>query len=121
MCYNPINVRMPGTDPNGHALYKQVPCGKCLECRKAYQQQWIIRITESFKASKRVGTFFTLTYNEDSIPVNFVFNGQVFRSAPGYSRESKGNRGEHSRDREPAFQSVLDYVQEHPELHPESD
>lgn len=42
-------------------------CGKCEECLKQYQNDWMCRIYSEMK-SVHIGVFFTLTYDDDSVP-----------------------------------------------------
>ena len=60
-CVHPRPIR----DPNNGKLYL-VPCGKCLECRKAYQNEWIFRLSEEMKRVP-VPCFVTLTYNDNNV------------------------------------------------------
>lgn len=69
MCTSPITIRYT----NVHTLatgYKsiQVPCGKCCECRKRYQNDWALRINEEIKHFGYKAVFVTLTYNNDTVP-----------------------------------------------------
>lgn len=62
MCVNPyIAKRKDGTPV-------PVPCGKCLDCRKQYQNEWIFRLTQEAKRSV-CPCFVTLTYNNENLPV----------------------------------------------------
>lgn len=51
------------------------PCGKCEECVKDIQNEYIIRTVEE---QKKRGTivFITLTYNEQSVP-KFTDEGEI--------------------------------------------
>ena len=44
-------------------------CGKCPECLKQYQNDWMTRIYSELKR-QHVAVFFTLTYREDTVPSN---------------------------------------------------
>lgn len=77
MCVSPITIRLED------GQVKQVPCGKCLECRRKIQNSWMLRLSEEIKDWKS-GVFFTLTYEDSAIPKNFVYKGMVFRSSPDY-------------------------------------
>lgn len=77
MCLRPVNIYYD--DALGrHAL--QVPCGKCPECLKAYQDSWKVRLCHEFEKYKKA-VFFTLTYNEDNVPVKDVW--QYFDNETG--------------------------------------
>ena len=60
MCINPIKI-------NGQCF----PCGKCVECSKAYQNSLAIRCTEECKDWKHV-YMITLTYDNEHLPVKRV-------------------------------------------------
>lgn len=61
MCVNPyIALRRDGTPI-------PVPCGKCLDCRKQYQTEWIFRLSEESKRST-CPCFITLTYDNEHLP-----------------------------------------------------
>ena len=51
MCLNPITIfnRNPKSPYAPNASSIQVPCGKCLECRRAYQNMWLVRMAEEFR------------------------------------------------------------------------
>lgn len=60
----------PFTSPHPRDWLAGVPfrCGKCLACRKSIRQEWTTRlIFEMLKAT--AGSFVTLTYSEDYVPV----------------------------------------------------
>lgn len=40
-------------------------CGKCIECRKQKQREWMVRLSEELKNNK--GYFVTLTFSRDSL------------------------------------------------------
>lgn len=57
MCINPITLK------NG----QRVPCGKCAECNKQYQNSWALRMAEESEDWLHTH-FFTLTYDEEHCP-----------------------------------------------------
>lgn len=65
MCLFPVTIK--SVDSFGLLTNQSVPCGKCIECMKDKQNSWKIRLTEESKVHKYV-YFFTLTYNDDSVP-----------------------------------------------------
>lgn len=48
-----------------------IQCGKCEECVKQYQNDWMIRCIEELK-DKKVAVFFTLTYSDENVPIGSV-------------------------------------------------
>lgn len=45
-----------------------VPCGRCLNCRRGYINSWVIRLTDEFKAKTTEKAYFlTLTFNDDTL------------------------------------------------------
>lgn len=62
MCVNPYIAKTKDGKPI------PVPCGKCLDCRKQYQNEWIFRLTQEAKRSS-FPCFVTLTYNDDNLPL----------------------------------------------------
>lgn len=66
MCTSPITLTK--TFPSGAVKQYTVPCGKCSECREAYQSEFAFM---SFLEAEKRGSlhFFTLTYNNTWLPV----------------------------------------------------
>lgn len=48
-----------------------VPCGKCIECRRDYQNEWTFRLSQEIKRCK-IPVFITLTYNDEHLPLGDV-------------------------------------------------
>lgn len=59
-CFHPIVIKR-------NMKEVEVPCGKCPACRRNYQLQWIIRLTEQARHSD-AAYFVTLTYADDHEP-----------------------------------------------------
>lgn len=78
MCLSPVTIVR---EIAGRKYTEYVPCGKCNECVKDKQNEYMIRSVEE---SKKCGScyFFTLTYNEDSCPVKFDLDGEVIEENP---------------------------------------
>ena len=74
MCLFPLSIRTK--DSYGIEINQSVPCGKCIECLKDYQNSWKIRLTEEARDHSHV-YFFTLTYNDSSVPHIFHDGEQV--------------------------------------------
>ena len=63
-CVKPITI-MVKSNPFRRPYSISVPCGKCFQCLKNYQNQWMLRLAEEAKCHSRL-LFFTLTYRENS-------------------------------------------------------
>lgn len=76
MCVSPITLTRE--DPvNGRKYLVHVPCGKCAECIKDRQNEYVIRsVEEGYKAEEDVW-FLTLTYSNDTVPVTFDDDGEI--------------------------------------------
>lgn len=73
MCLSPITLtRMVAGRPHTQV----VPCGRCVECKKAQQNEFVYKCVESAKQYGNVW-FITLTYNNDSVPVTFDEEGEI--------------------------------------------
>lgn len=86
MCYQPITIKTPQG-------YRQVPCGKCLECLRKYQSDWSNRMYEELKAHNGKAVFFTLTYDENNVPKNYLYYAtatdyEIFRSPSDYGYDN---------------------------------
>lgn len=67
MCLYPIPKKVP---PNANCPEWRVisiPCGKCVDCKKKYQNSITIRIIEELKCWSK-SSFVTLTYSEANLP-----------------------------------------------------
>ncbi len=60
-CYTPFRVRNKNKDINNQNLMIDVPCGKCLACKKRRASHWSFRLNEEAKTSSSA-CFLTLTY-----------------------------------------------------------
>jgi len=70
MCVNPyIATKKDGTKVC-------VPCGKCLDCRKDFQKEWIFRLSQECKKTV-VPVFLTLTYNDENLPLGETVDGEI--------------------------------------------
>lgn len=61
MCISPINIQG-----------QLVPCGKCPECRRKYQNSWAVRCDAEAKDWKYT-YMLTLTYSEEHVPTRRVY------------------------------------------------
>lgn len=66
MCISPIRIRHPTKN-----CFIDVPCGKCLECFNKKVNDWSFRLKQQLMDSK-TAYFFTLTYDDDSLPLKGV-------------------------------------------------
>lgn len=86
----------------------QVPCGKCLDCLRKYQNEWSNRMYEEYKAKGFKGVFFTLTYDEQHVPKNYLVDNDIFRSKPDYGMESRVAVGVRKKAKESPAQVLRD-------------
>lgn len=111
MCYSPITLREE-SKYDGRVHYRQVPCGKCLECLKSEQNQWQARLEEELHSWKGKAFFVTLTYAPENVPKNYLYHGKVYRSYPHYSYdntdEQLGKRGGRVSRRQKPEQCIID-------------
>ena len=47
-------------------LYVTAACGKCLECRKQKQREWLVRMSEELRSEPNA-YFMTLTFSEEKL------------------------------------------------------
>lgn len=80
MCVNPITIKNPANPRRGMVI----PCGVCLECKKKYQNSWVIRLEEQMKECNYKCVFFTLTYADEAIPMNLIYEGEVYKTQADY-------------------------------------
>lgn len=52
--------------PDRRIEYVPAKCGKCIECRKQYGRDWMVRLLEEIKTNKN-GKFITLTFTDKAI------------------------------------------------------
>ena len=65
-------------DPLDRSLYPgaiSIPCGKCIGCRLDYSRSWADRMMLELDHTKK-GVFFTLTYDNDHVPLTCDDDGQ---------------------------------------------
>lgn len=75
MCYNPRRIVNPSTQFDEHcdALYLNVPCGKCGQCRSSKQKEYELRAYYEYLNTVKQGGFVlfdTFTYNPEHVPVH---------------------------------------------------
>lgn len=61
---NKTNGGVPPVCTDKRLLIVPYKCGKCIECRKQKQREWMIRLSEELKENK--GYFVTLTFTRES-------------------------------------------------------
>lgn len=64
MCTSPITRRIDNVEGLRSI---QVPCGKCYECLKTKQNDYMVRIYEEMMQVSK-SCFVTLTYNDNTVP-----------------------------------------------------
>ncbi|MBD5222418.1 MAG: hypothetical protein HDS70_08665 [Bacteroidales bacterium] len=72
-CFKPIFIEQECLQTSGELKICKipVPCGKCPACLSSRSDEWIVRLSEEVRSSDNV-TFFTLTYDDDHLPWQFV-------------------------------------------------
>lgn len=73
MCVSPLTIKV--CDYRGNRTI-QVPCGKCYECLKTKQNDYMVRICEEMMQVPK-SCFVTLTYSNDTVPY-LVRDGKRF-------------------------------------------
>lgn len=68
-CIDPVTIKIPRSAYNDTFRVIQVPCGKCVLCKKDYQNSWMIRVVEQLKTTSK-SIFVTLTYAQEHLPMN---------------------------------------------------
>ena len=66
-CLHPVRIKV---DSSQGITYKEVPCGKCLDCVRRYQNSWYVRFLEQCKDTPKC-IFFTLTYRNGTVPFSY--------------------------------------------------
>lgn len=69
MCITPINLKKETFKQKLNDTYhmQQVPCGRCIECRKLRVNSWFVRLNNELDNASSA-YFITLTYNDDNLP-----------------------------------------------------
>lgn len=62
---NKKNNGKPPVCRDKRLLYVPVKCGRCMECRKQKQREWVTRLSEEIRNDNR-GLFVTLTINDEN-------------------------------------------------------
>lgn len=73
MCLCPISIKCDSIEGTHSYL---VPCGKCSECLKTRQNDYMVRIYEELTQSTKA-CFVTLTYSNSNVPY-FVVDGKKY-------------------------------------------
>lgn len=67
-CISPLTLKTHDKVENV-TLFKTVPCGKCNYCLQKKRAEWSFRLLQEYKQADSA-VFLTMTYAEDSMPVN---------------------------------------------------
>jgi len=69
MCITPINLKKETWKQKLSDTYmmQQVPCGRCIECRKLRVNSWFVRL-QNEKDHSSSAHFVTLTYDDENLP-----------------------------------------------------
>lgn len=89
MCTN-LHIKVKSVSPFG-VKRAFVPCGKCEDCRQVLKNSWVFRLRYELEqlCSKgwKIG-FFTLTYNEESLPkIPRIFFKSNYTPLPCFNKE----------------------------------
>lgn len=77
-CMSPVNIKVFDYE-TGKFIRKEVPCGKCLNCRYQHQAQWVKRMQyESMPNINKYVYFITLTYSPDFLAINKNYREETF-------------------------------------------
>lgn len=74
MCLSPVSLTRTIA---GRKYTLHVPDGKCNECKKHLQNEYVIKAMEEASKSDTGMWFFTLTYNEENVPTIFDIDGEM--------------------------------------------
>lgn len=75
-CFKPLFIDTNDYEIYGHGKIA-IPCGKCEACRNSDAMSWRIRLLEEFYNSDCT-YFITLTYNDNELPFEQCFDGEMF-------------------------------------------
>lgn len=64
-CFKPVSI-----DVKGYPSGLTVPCGKCMGCRIAKRREWSVRIMHELSTNQSKGSFITLTYKDELLPIS---------------------------------------------------
>lgn len=78
MCLSPVAITR---ECAGRKYTEHVPCGKCNECIKDKQNEYVVRTLEESMKRGNVW-FFTLTYAPENVPIKFDLDGEVIEEDP---------------------------------------
>lgn len=78
MCIRPIN-KIVNSSKYSLPYNIKIPCGKCLECLRDKQNEWVVRLFMESKYHSNI-LFFTLTYSPESVPELVDQDGVVYRT-----------------------------------------
>ena len=65
---NKKNGGVPPQCPDERLLYVTAACGKCMECRKQNQRQWLVRMSEELRTEPNA-YFMTLTISDENYEI----------------------------------------------------
>lgn len=80
MCLSPISISRTYL---GRKVVQWAPCGKCEECIKDKQNEYIIRTIEEAMKVKGNIYFLTLTYSDDNVPLTVDEDGELIDEETG--------------------------------------
>lgn len=80
MCLSPISFSRICC---GRKVVDWAPCGKCEECIKDKQNEYIVRTVEEVAKQKGNVYFLTLTYSDENVPLCFDSDGEIVDEETG--------------------------------------
>lgn len=77
-CLSPVRTKLYNYE-TGKYEWREVPCGKCLNCRYKNQQKWVKRMQqESDPEINKYVYFVTLTYSPDFLAKNKTYRDETY-------------------------------------------
>lgn len=89
-CFHPLDAHVTGIKPNGKKIIKfgasptpyqetlAIPCGQCIGCRLTRSRDWAVRCVHEASLHEE-NCFITLTYNDDSLPLDNSLNKKHYQ------------------------------------------
>ncbi|UPW40820.1 replication initiator protein [Sigmofec virus UA08Rod_6706] len=74
-CFKPVRISREVIGSNGNISERvlELPCGRCEACLKRRSDDWCFRLEAEYENCDSA-IFFTLTYNDDNLPIKSVYD-----------------------------------------------